>query len=78
MARRRRTPAATQPPPDASVDEAIAAAFMPAAPPQQPQLPAPSPIAGLPNSLAGATHDGPLARLKLVIHRVELTPEPSK
>lgn len=49
-----------------------------AAPATAPAAPAPSPIAGLPNSLAGRTPDGPLARLQLVLHRVELTPEPRK
>ena len=55
--------------------QAAAAAARAAA--QLAELP-PSPIAGLPNSLAGKTPDGPLARLRLTLHRADLAKEPAR
>ncbi|GBF90564.1 hypothetical protein Rsub_03136 [Raphidocelis subcapitata] len=87
---RRRAPAASVggAPPDGAGGAAAAAAAPFAAASAAPAASAsggaaaaaavPSPVAGLPNSLAGSTPDGPLARLQLVLHRVDLSPEPKK
>jgi len=79
MSLRRRAPAPTTPaaPPTHSLDDDSPGTPFPPPPPQAAAA-TPSPIAGLPNSLVGASQDGPLARLVLVLHRVELTPEPPK
>jgi pyruvate dehydrogenase E2 component (dihydrolipoamide acetyltransferase) len=77
---RRRAPAAPPrlPAPGPAADALAAALGFPPPQPPPPAPQAPSPIAGLPNSLAGAEGDGPLARLQLVLHRVDLTPETAK
>jgi hypothetical protein len=85
--RRRAPPPAPPPPPSPGAADALAAlAGFPGPPPSPPPAPptppspaqGPSPIAGLPNSLAGAGDGGPLARLQVVLHRADLTPEPPK